>query len=75
METRDGNQGGGGSAGQFFGLVFFQEGGEFAHSLVTVVIGPDGKQVKEFSGRDWVLDDAHAALREPIGAKPLPASP
>ena len=61
-----------GRLGQFFGLVFFQEGGEFAHSLVTVVIGPDGKLVKEFSGNDWVLDDAHAALREAIGAKPLP---
>ncbi len=63
-----------GRLGQFFGLVFFQEGGEFAHSLVTVVIGPDGKLVKEFSGNDWVLDDAHAALREAIGAKPLPVS-
>lgn len=64
-----------GRLGQFFGLVFFQEGGEFAHSLVTAVIGPDGKLVKEFSGNDWSLDEAQAALREAMGAKPLRASP
>ncbi len=58
-----------GRLGQFFGLVFFQEGSDFAHSLVTVVIGPDGKLVKEFAGNDWVLAEAHAALREAVGKK------
>lgn len=59
-----------GRLGQFFGLVFFKEGGDFAHSLVTVVVGPDGKLVKEFSGNDWSVQEAHAAMRQAIGAGP-----
>jgi protein SCO1/2 len=61
--------------GRFFGLVFFPEGGGFAHSMVTVIIGPEGKLVKELSGSDWFLEDAHAAMREAIGAKARPAAP
>ena len=56
-----------GRLGQFFGLVFFKEGGDFAHSLVTVVVGPDGKLEKEFSGNDWNVKDAYAAIREAAG--------
>ena len=59
-----------GRLGQFFGLVFFKEGGDFAHSLVTVVVGPDGKLVKEFSGNDWSVKEAHAAMRQAVGAAP-----
>lgn len=59
-----------GRLGQFFGLVFFKEGGDFAHSLVTVVVGPDGKLVKEFSGNDWSVPEAHAAMRQAVGAGP-----
>jgi len=59
-----------GRLGQFFGLVFFKEGGDFAHSLVTVVVGPDGKLVKEFSGNDWSVKEAHAAMRQAVGAPP-----
>lgn len=59
-----------GRLGQFFGLVFFKEGGDFAHSLVTVVVGPDGKLVKEFSGNDWSVKEAHAAMRQAVGAGP-----
>ncbi len=53
-----------GRLGQFFGLVFFKEDGEFAHSMVSVVIGPDGKLVRELSGNDWDLAEGLAALRE-----------
>ncbi len=60
-----------GRLGQFFGLVFFKEGGDFAHSLVTAVIGPDGKLVKEFSGNDWSVKDAHAAMRQAAGTTPF----
>jgi cytochrome oxidase Cu insertion factor (SCO1/SenC/PrrC family) len=59
-----------GRLGQFFGLVFFKEGGDFSHSLVTVVVGPDGKLVKEFSGNDWSVKEAHAAMRQAVGALP-----
>jgi cytochrome oxidase Cu insertion factor (SCO1/SenC/PrrC family) len=59
--------------GRFFGLVFFKEGGEFAHTLVTVVIGADGRLVREFSGNDWSVDEALAAMRE--GAARTPVTP
>jgi len=66
--------------GRYFGLVFFKEDGQFAHTLVTVVIGPDGKLVKELSGNDWTAEEALTAMREaarlkPRGAAPAPASP
>jgi hypothetical protein len=35
-----------------------------------VVIGPDGKLVKEFSGNDWNVKDAHAAMRKAVGKGP-----
>ncbi|MBX7187535.1 MAG: SCO family protein, partial [Vicinamibacteria bacterium] len=50
--------------GRFFGLVFFKEDGQFAHSMVTVVIGPDGKLVRELPGNDWSPDEALQAMRE-----------
>ena len=59
--------------GRYFGLVFFKESGEFAHTLVTVVIGPDGKLVKEFSGNDWTPDEALSAMREAMNALTRPA--
>jgi len=59
--------------GRYFGLVFFKEDGQFAHTLVTVVIGPDGKLAKEFSGNDWPPDEALAAMREAMGLKPRTA--
>lgn len=52
--------------GRFFGLVFFKEDGQFAHSMVTVVIGPDGKLVRELPGNDWSPDEALQAMREAI---------
>ncbi len=56
--------------GRHFGLVFFKEDGQFAHTLVTVVIGPEGKLAKEFSGNDWTPDEVLAAMREAMRLKP-----
>ena len=65
--------------GRYFGLVFFKEDGQFTHTMVTVVIGPDGKLVKELSGIDWTPDEALAAMREAMRLKPratsLPPTP
>jgi protein SCO1 len=58
--------------GRYFGLVFFQEGEQFSHSLVSGVIGPDGKLVREWSGNDWLPEEALLALREAGGLKPKP---
>jgi protein SCO1/2 len=61
--------------GRFFGLVFFREGGTFAHSLVTVVIGPDGNVVKEMSGNDWTIEEAVEAMRQAAGIDPPRRTP
>lgn len=60
--------------GRYFGLVFFKEDGQFAHTLVTVVIGPDGKLAKELPGNDWTPPEAVEALRASLHLKPGPVS-
>jgi protein SCO1/2 len=50
--------------GRYFGLTFFKEDGLFAHTLVSVVIGPDGKLAKELPGNEWTPDEALAAMRD-----------
>lgn len=59
--------------GRYFGLVFFKEDGQFAHTLVTVVIGPDGRLAKELSGNDWTPDEALGAMREAVKTVTPPA--
>ena len=61
--------------GRFFGLVFFKEGGQFAHTLVTVVIGPDGKIALELSGNDWAPDDVLKAMKAALSGKTSPKEP
>ena len=56
--------------GRYFGLVFFKEDGQFSHTMVTVIIGPDGRLAKELSGNDWTPDEALAAMREAMRLKP-----
>ncbi len=60
--------------GRYFGLVFFKEDGQFTHSLVSVVIGPDGKLARELSGNDWTPEEALAAMREAMRLKPRTAA-
>lgn len=55
---------------RFLGLVFYKEDGTFAHSMVTVVIGPDGTLAREISGSDWDVAEALEGMREAAG---LPA--
>lgn len=59
--------------GRYFGLVFFKEDGQFSHTLVTVVIGPDGRLRQEFTGNDWTADEALSAMREAMKAVRPPA--
>jgi protein SCO1 len=37
----------------WFGLQYWAEGGQIAHSLRTAVISPDGRLVKLYHGNDW----------------------
>jgi len=61
--------------GRYFGLVFFKEDGQFAHTLVTVVIGPDGRLAKELPGNDWTPPEAVEALRASLKPGAASASP
>jgi protein SCO1 len=61
--------------GRFFGLVFFKEDGQFAHSLVTVVLDKEGKVVQEFSGNDWSVEEALEAMKAASGTRPSPSNP
>ncbi len=58
------------SLGRFLGLVFYKEGGQFAHSMVTIVIGPDGRLVRELPGSEWSPEEALQAMREASRAQP-----
>jgi protein SCO1/2 len=56
--------------GRYFGLSFFKEGGLFAHTLVSAVIGPGGKLAKELPGNEWTPDEALSAMREAVKNAP-----
>lgn len=51
---------------QFFGLRYFPEKDEIVHGLKTVIIAPDGKVAKVYSGNEWkpeeVVNDLKQAL-------------
>ena len=42
---------------QFFGLRYFEESDQIVHSLKTVIVGPDGKVAKVYSGNEWKPED------------------
>jgi protein SCO1/2 len=38
---------------EYFGLTYFPDKDQIIHALRTVVVSPDGKVVKIYSGNDW----------------------
>jgi protein SCO1 len=42
---------------QFFGLRYFESNDQIVHGLRTVIVGPDSKVVKVYSGNDWKPDE------------------
>ena len=42
---------------EFFGLTYIAEKDQIIHGLRTVIVGPDGKVVKIYSGNDWKPDE------------------
>ena len=38
---------------QFFGLQYWSEDGRIVHTLLTALIGPDGKVIQTYPGNDW----------------------
>lgn len=48
---------------QFFGLQYFPEKDQIVHGLKTVIIAPDGKVAKIYSGNDWKPEDVANELK------------
>ena len=47
----------------FFGLKYWTQNGQIQHSLVTALIGPDGKVAKMYEGNNWQPSDVIKDLR------------
>lgn len=52
-----------------FALVYEEEDNQIAHSMSTVLIGPDGRLIKEWNVSDWSAAEAVAAMRQVENAK------
>jgi protein SCO1 len=49
----------------FFGLSYWRESGQISHSLVTALIGPDGRIASVHTGNQWTPREILAELKEP----------
>ena len=45
-----------------FALIYEEEDNQISHTMSTVLVGPDGKLVKEWVMSDWETDEALAAI-------------
>lgn len=54
---------------QAFALMYEEEDNQIAHSMSTVLIGPDGRLIKEWNVSDWTSAEAVAAMRQVENAK------
>jgi protein SCO1/2 len=48
---------------QFFGLRYFPEKDEIVHGLKTVIIKPDGKVAKVYTGNEWKPEEVVNELK------------
>lgn len=51
-----------------FGLEYFQQNNQIAHSMSTVLIAPDGTVAKSWPGNDWKISDVVAAMHQAAAA-------
>ena len=54
-------------AADFFGLAYNSKDGQIVHNLSTVLIGPDGKVRKVYSGNEWKPENVAADLTAATG--------
>ena len=54
---------------QAFALIYEEEDNQIAHSMSTVLIGPDGRLIKEWNVSDWSAAEAVGAIRKVENAK------
>lgn len=48
---------------EYFGLTYFPENDQIIHALRTVIVGPDGKVVKIYTGNEWKPDEVVAEIK------------
>ncbi|HKY42915.1 MAG TPA: SCO family protein, partial [Pyrinomonadaceae bacterium] len=51
---------------QYFGLTYFPDKDQIIHGLRTVIVAPDGKVAKIFTGNEWKPQEAVDALRQSL---------
>lgn len=56
---------------QYFGLTYYPENNQIRHALRTVIVGPDGKVAKVYSGNEWKTEEVVDELKKSL-AKPAP---
>jgi len=49
---------------QYFGLTYFPEKDQIIHALRTVIVNPDGKIAKIYSGNEWKPEEVLAELKK-----------
>jgi protein SCO1/2 len=51
---------------QFFGLTYFPEKDQIIHALRTVIVNPDGKVAKIYSGNEWKPEEVVSELKKAL---------
>jgi protein SCO1 len=51
---------------QYFGLTYYPAKDQIIHALRTVIVGPDGKVAKIYSGNEWKTNEVVEELRKTI---------
>jgi protein SCO1 len=51
---------------QFFGLTYFPEKDQIIHALRTVIVNPDGKVGKIYSGNEWKPEEVVQQIRKTV---------
>ena len=54
------------SLAQFFGLRYFAENDQIIHGLKTVIVKPDGRVAKVYSGNEWKPEDVVNELKRAL---------
>jgi protein SCO1/2 len=49
---------------QYFGLTYFPEKDQIIHALRTVIVNPDGKIAKVYSGNEWKPEEVLAEIKK-----------
>lgn len=53
----------------YFGLTYFPEKDQIRHGLRTVIVGPNGKVAKIYTGNEWRPDEVIAQLKQSVAVE------